>query len=162
MGGVGSGVSGAGRGRGAGRLDGSDGVAGSGASGGSSSVGVSTAGGSVGCGMGAVTSGGGVLTEGGAARTICLLPQPEAARAVAKRSTKSWRLGILCIRHCCRTRFTLSELRSLHLMSQWQLDSKRCSASHFRLKVYRTIQQLHSSKGAGESDSASSRPGRKE
>src|SRR5579872_438848 len=109
--------------------------------------------------MGPVSSGGGLLTEGGAARTTCLGPHPEAARAVAKRSTKSWRLGILCIRHWCRTRFAGSRLRRLYLMRKRQFDSKCRSASHFRLEVYRTIEQLHSSKGAGESDSASSRPG---
>src|SRR5579864_719192 len=90
-----------GRGRGAGRLGGSGEVAGSGASGGgSSSCGVSTWGGAIGCGIGAVSGGGGVLTEGGAARTTCLAPQPEAARAAAKRNRNSRRLGILCIRYC--------------------------------------------------------------
>ena len=43
------------------------------------------------------------------------------------------------------------------LTRQRQLDSKRRAVPHFRLKVYRTIQQLHSSKGAGKSDSAASR-----
>src|SRR5882672_4169121 len=102
-----------------------------------------------------------MLTDGGAARTICLVPQPAAPKAAARRSTKISRGRILCIPHTCRARIARARQRRLYLASQRQLDSKRRAASHFRLKVYRTIQQLHSSKGAGESDAASSRPCRK-
>src|SRR5689334_18151697 len=70
--GDGSAVSDGGRRGAAGRFPGTGGGTGDGTSGAGSSV-VVTGGGVSGSGMGEVSSGGGVLTEGGAARTICLL-----------------------------------------------------------------------------------------
>ena len=96
LGGAGSAVSGAGRGRGAGRLAGGGGGAGGRSSGGGSVVFVVSGGGiSAGWGVGGASSGGGaVLTEGGAARTIRLLPQPAEARAVANNRISSSRCRI--------------------------------------------------------------------
>src|ERR1700689_4558711 len=88
--GVGSAVSvGAGRRGALGRFAGAGGGAGDGTSGAGSSV-VVTGGGASGDGMGEVSSGGGVLTEGGAARTMCLLAHPAMAAEAAQSSARSW------------------------------------------------------------------------
>src|SRR6266700_781598 len=42
---------------------------------------------------------------------------------------------------------------------EWQFDSKRGSPANLRSKVYRTVVKLHNSKRAGQSDSATPRPG---
>jgi hypothetical protein len=51
---------------------------------------VLTGGGASGGGMGEVSSGGGVLTDGGAARTMCLLAQPAMPAQTAHSSARSW------------------------------------------------------------------------
>ena len=60
---------------------------------------------------------GGALTDGGAARTICLVLQPAAPKAAAKRSTKSARRCILCIPDGSCARISRARQRRLHLAS---------------------------------------------
>jgi len=100
--------------------------------------------------------GGGMLTDGGAARTICLVPQPAAQKRPQEGARRFRVVAFYVFRTPAALGIARARQRRLYLASQRQLDSKRRAASHFRLKVYRTIQQLHSSKGAGESDAASS------
>ena len=136
--GVGSAVSvDAGRRGAAGRLPGAGGGAGDGTSGAGSSV-VLTGGGVSGGGMGEVSSGGGALTDGGAARTMCLLAHParrrrphRAAREVGFSASQTPRDG--------RARFPMTGQRGLHLASQRQSDPKRRAASNLRIEFYRTI-----------------------
>jgi len=70
-------------------------------SGGGSSVTVAT-GGAVGAGIGAVSSGGGTLTEGGDARTICLLAHPATSTETEHNSARSFKF---------RTRVSLQQRR---------------------------------------------------
>ena len=90
LGGAGSAVSGgAGRGRGgAGRLAGAGGGSGRRSFRRRFRRGCSPAEAFPVAGMGGVSSGGGVLTEGGAARTICLLAHPAVARTAHKQHEK--------------------------------------------------------------------------
>src|SRR5215472_685105 len=48
------------------------------------------------------------------------------------------------------------------LRGERQLNTKSCSASHLRRKVYRTVMKLHNSEGAGKSDAAATWPRCKE
>ena len=103
-----------------------------------------TGGGASGGGMGAVTSGGGELTEGGAARTICLLAHPAkrrrprtAAREVGFSASDTPRDG--------RAGFPRAGERGFRLASQRQVDPKRRAASNLRLEFYGTVVELYSS-----------------